>query len=205
MNYSILIANRLAEILDRKEISVGQFAQLMNKSKSQVSTWFKGSTNFTLDTIQAIEAVLEEPLICVTSESQLHIGAETPLTRSGKRYVRSLPSKPNAMVDCQAPALTEKQRDAKRNMPQVKALTEASQRAKKELEDPVTKELWNRAWRRTKRNASKHGSPTDTKGKYKVPRFLHYFVRKSLLSNKPLSYYYPELLTSSPADVLNLS
>jgi len=202
MNYSVLLADRIAEILDKKGISSGQFAQMMNKSRSQVSKWLKGETNFTLDTIQAIEEVLDEPLICVTSDSELHVEAETQSSRSDKHYSRSLPSKPNVRVDCQAPMLTNQQRDAKRNMPQVRALTEASQQTKMELEDPVTKQLWTRAWSTAQRNAYKHGSPKDAQGRLKVPKFLHYFVRKSLLSNKPLSFYYPELLTSSPADVL---
>lgn len=204
MNYSELIANRIAEILDKKGISSGQFAQMINKSKSQVSIWLRGETNFTLDTIQSIEEVLEEPLIYVTSDSKSCNESEVRVT-SNKRYSRSLPSKPNVTIECQAPSLTVQQRETKRNMPQVKALVEASQRTKKELDDPVTKELWMRAWKIAQRNASKHGSSTDAKGRYKVPKFLHYFVRKSLLNNKPLSFYYPELLTSAPVDVLNKS
>ncbi len=237
--YSEHIAYRLAEILDRIGITDYQLAQMMGKSRSQISAWLKGDANLTLSTIQAIEEVLGEPLILITSDANLSSAQSSteaghapsvpssgaacpsvssspanrlvsatpeaehaPASNASRRYRRQLPSKPNKSVECQAPTLTAEQRQSKRELPQVLALSAASQQAAAELANPVLKELWKLAWKKALRNVGKHGSDTEFGGRYKVPHILLHFVRKSLLRGKPLSVYYPDLLTTSPEDVL---
>lgn len=215
--YAELIANRLAEILDQKGLTDYQFAQLMGRTRSQISAWLKGESNLTLATIQAIEEVLDEPLILVTTDASQPVekpsqrAAAAPVTSTpatidadpeSQFYYRTLPSNPDKKVRCRRPSLSASQRLQKQELPQVQALKDASRIATQELSDSVRYQLWRAAWIKSDRNAKKHGSGRDQKGRLKVPRFLSYFVRKSLLAGKPLSFYYPALLNDSPDSVL---
>lgn len=65
MELSVAIANRIYEILDAKDMSQKDFAQLMGKTETEVSRWLSGTHNLTLATICKISAALGEDVIKV--------------------------------------------------------------------------------------------------------------------------------------------
>ncbi len=54
----MLIANKIAKILERRGIQKKQFAQMMGVKPSVVSLWLSGTHNFTLETLAKIEYAL---------------------------------------------------------------------------------------------------------------------------------------------------
>ena len=63
VNLNIDIANRIADILQRKEMTQREFASLMGKRESEVSRWLTGSHGFTTKTLAKMASVLGEDII----------------------------------------------------------------------------------------------------------------------------------------------
>ena len=73
VHFNYEIADRIARILKDKEISQKEFAELMNKSESEISKWLSGTHNFTIETIVKISLALKENVICVTEEPNIKL------------------------------------------------------------------------------------------------------------------------------------
>lgn len=63
VNLSFEIADRIADILKRQNLSQRDFAKKIKRSEAEVSRWLSGTHNFTLATIAKISAVLGESII----------------------------------------------------------------------------------------------------------------------------------------------
>jgi len=68
IDHSFAISDRITEIIERKNISQRQLAELLGKKESEVSKWLRGTHNFTLKTIAKLEAVLQESIISTSSK-----------------------------------------------------------------------------------------------------------------------------------------
>ncbi len=65
VSWSMLISDRLADILCRRGMSQKDFARGMGRSEAEVSRWLGGTHNFTLATLAKISQYLGEDLIRV--------------------------------------------------------------------------------------------------------------------------------------------
>ena len=65
VNLSFEIADKIAEILKRQNMSQREFAKKIKRSEAEVSRWLSGTHNFTLSTIAKISAVLGEKILKV--------------------------------------------------------------------------------------------------------------------------------------------
>lgn len=64
----MLIAIKLADTLEAKKLSQKRFAELMEKSESEISEWLSGNRNFTVDTLSDIGDCLG---ICLLPNSDM--------------------------------------------------------------------------------------------------------------------------------------
>lgn len=65
VNLSFDIADKIAEILSRQNMTQRDFAKKIKRSEAEVSRWLSGTHNFTLSTIAKISAVLGEKIVRV--------------------------------------------------------------------------------------------------------------------------------------------
>lgn len=65
VDLSFRIVNRIHDILEEKGLKQKDLAQRLGKNESEVSRWMRGTHNFTIDTLIAIENALGEPVISV--------------------------------------------------------------------------------------------------------------------------------------------
>jgi transcriptional regulator with XRE-family HTH domain len=68
IDHSLAVADRINEILVRKNLSQRNLAERLGKSESEISKWMRGTHNFTLKTIARLEADLGEPIFAVASK-----------------------------------------------------------------------------------------------------------------------------------------
>jgi transcriptional regulator with XRE-family HTH domain len=68
VDLSFEIADRIFEILTKKNLSQRDFAKLLGKSEAEISKWMRGTHNFTTKTIAKIEVILGESVIEVTGK-----------------------------------------------------------------------------------------------------------------------------------------
>ena len=57
------IANRIYDLLQKKNLTQREFAALMGKRESEISRWLTGTHGFTTSTLAKISAALGEPVI----------------------------------------------------------------------------------------------------------------------------------------------
>lgn len=67
VDLSFRIVDRIHEILQSKGLKQKDFAAIMGKSEAEISKWMRGTHNFTIDTLLAIERNLDEPILMVYS------------------------------------------------------------------------------------------------------------------------------------------
>jgi transcriptional regulator with XRE-family HTH domain len=65
------IVDRIHEILQIKNLSQKELADLLDKKESEVSKWMNGTHNFTLKTLVRIEDVLGVPIIKVINKEKV--------------------------------------------------------------------------------------------------------------------------------------
>lgn len=65
VSLSFKIVDRIQEILDDKGLKQKDLALRLGKKESEISKWMRGTHNFTIDTLMAIEDALGEPIIAV--------------------------------------------------------------------------------------------------------------------------------------------
>lgn len=59
----MIVAARIEDAMAAMELNQKQFAQLMGRSESEISSWLSGERNFTLDTLTDISIVLRTNLL----------------------------------------------------------------------------------------------------------------------------------------------
>lgn len=65
---SFLIVDRIHEILVQRNLRQKDLAIMLGKSEAEISKWMRGTHNFTIDTIVAIEEALQAPVLQVYHE-----------------------------------------------------------------------------------------------------------------------------------------
>lgn len=60
---SFRIVDRIHEILKEKGLKQKDLAMRLGKSEAEISKWMRGTHNFTIDTLVAIENALDAPII----------------------------------------------------------------------------------------------------------------------------------------------
>lgn len=65
VSMSFAIVDRIHEILTTKGWKQKDLADKLGKSEAEISKWMRGTHNFTIDTIVAIEAALGESILKV--------------------------------------------------------------------------------------------------------------------------------------------
>jgi transcriptional regulator with XRE-family HTH domain len=73
IDHSFAIVDRIDAILQRKNISQRDLAEMLNKKESEISKWMRGTHNFTLKTIARLEAVLGEPILAIMPQKPQRI------------------------------------------------------------------------------------------------------------------------------------
>lgn len=63
----VAIANRVYDILEKRNMSQKDFAKLIGKTETEVSRWLSGTHNLTLATICKISVALNEKIIMVAN------------------------------------------------------------------------------------------------------------------------------------------
>lgn len=65
VDLSFLIVDRIHSILQERGLKQKDLAAMLGKKESEISKWMRGTHNFTIDTISAIENVLGQPILQV--------------------------------------------------------------------------------------------------------------------------------------------
>ena len=65
VDWSFKIVDRIHEILKEKGLKQQELALRLGKKESEISRWMRGTHNFTIDTLIAIEDALGEHIIAV--------------------------------------------------------------------------------------------------------------------------------------------
>ena len=65
---SFQIVDRIQEILVVRNLRQKDLALMLGKSEAEISKWMRGTHNFTIDTVVAIEEALQAPVLQVYHE-----------------------------------------------------------------------------------------------------------------------------------------
>ena len=65
LDISFKISNRIAELMQSRNLSRKQFAEALGKRPCEVTKWLSGQHNFTISTIAMLSAFFEQPIIIV--------------------------------------------------------------------------------------------------------------------------------------------
>lgn len=65
VDLSFLIVDRIHTILEEKGLKQKDLAHMLGKKESEISKWMRGTHNFTIETISAIENVLGTTILQV--------------------------------------------------------------------------------------------------------------------------------------------
>ena len=67
---SFQIVDRIHEILVARGLRQKDLALMLGKSEAEISKWMRGTHNFTIDTVVAIEESLQAPILQVYHEME---------------------------------------------------------------------------------------------------------------------------------------
>ena len=65
LDISFKISNRIAELMQARNLSRKQFAEALGKRPCEVTKWLSGQHNFTISTIAMLSAFFGQPIISV--------------------------------------------------------------------------------------------------------------------------------------------
>lgn len=68
VSLSFQIVDRIHEILVARGLRQKDLAMMLGKSEAEISKWMRGTHNFTIDTVVAIEEALQAPVLQVYHE-----------------------------------------------------------------------------------------------------------------------------------------
>lgn len=100
----MLVAAKIADALNVKGISQRRFAEMIGRSKSEISAWLSGDRNFTLDTLSDIEACLGIELLNVSSIRTARVSKDSSRIKVKKSNVRAV-YKRNESFGCEITAV----------------------------------------------------------------------------------------------------
>ena len=86
VDMSFAIVDRICDILEAKGWKQKDLAERMGKTEAEISRWMRGTHNFTLDTIAAIQTALGERIIDVPI--MIITPKETPYSDVPSGYTR---------------------------------------------------------------------------------------------------------------------
>ena len=69
VSLSFQIVDRIHEILVERSLRQKDLALMLGKSEAEISKWMRGTHNFTIDTVVAIEEALQAPVLQVYHEA----------------------------------------------------------------------------------------------------------------------------------------
>jgi len=70
---SFRIVDRIHDILEENGLKQKDLAKRLGKSEAEISKWMRGTHNFTIDTLVAIETALEAPILQVYHDKKYPI------------------------------------------------------------------------------------------------------------------------------------
>lgn len=96
VDISVEIADRILDILERKNMTQRQFAEKLGKSESEISGWLTGTHVFTTKTIAKIEVALGDKIITIKDDEKIPVVNisflyKAPVPNYGKKRISSLP------------------------------------------------------------------------------------------------------------------
>lgn len=65
VDLSFMIVDRIHAILEERGLRQKDLAVMLGKKESEISKWMRGTHNFTIDTVSAIESALGAPILQV--------------------------------------------------------------------------------------------------------------------------------------------
>ncbi len=68
VSLSFQIVDRIHEILVERSLRQKDLALMLGKSEAEISKWMRGTHNFTIETVVAIEEALQAPVLQVYHE-----------------------------------------------------------------------------------------------------------------------------------------
>ena len=71
VDLSFQIVDRIHEILVEKGLKQKDLALLLGKKEAEISKWMRGTHNFTIDTLVAIERALQTPIMQVIHQEEV--------------------------------------------------------------------------------------------------------------------------------------
>lgn len=86
----MIVAARIEDALAERDMTQKEFARLMGRSESEISSWLSGERNFTLDTLTDISIVLRTNLLPFAMDESLVESANSQPTSaaSSRRSAR---------------------------------------------------------------------------------------------------------------------
>ena len=69
VSLSFQIVDRIHEILVERSLRQKDLALMLGKSEAEISKWMRGTHNFTIDTVVAIEEALQAPILQVCHDA----------------------------------------------------------------------------------------------------------------------------------------
>lgn len=81
----MLVASKIADTLKAKNITQKRFAEMMGKSKSEVSEWLSGDRNFTIDTLSDIKKYLGVDLLNISYMQTAQVSKDASRIKVAKK------------------------------------------------------------------------------------------------------------------------
>ena len=72
VDLSFQIVDRIHEILTEKGLRQKDLALQLGKKEAEISKWMRGTHNFTIDTLVAIEQALDAPILQVVGQEEVY-------------------------------------------------------------------------------------------------------------------------------------
>lgn len=70
IDFNIGVVNRIFDLLEERNLSQREFANLLGKNEAEISRWMQGTHNFTIKTIRLIEKRLGAPVLKVVKHKK---------------------------------------------------------------------------------------------------------------------------------------
>ncbi len=71
IDLSFQIVDRIHEILAEKGLKQKDLAMLLDKKEAEISKWMRGTHNFTIETLVAIDRALQAPILQVIHQEDV--------------------------------------------------------------------------------------------------------------------------------------
>ena len=84
----MMVAAKISNALKNKGISQKEFAKMLRKSESEISSWLSGDRNFTIDTLTEVSEALDISLLDTEAQTTCTFSVHTLLP--GKRQEASV-------------------------------------------------------------------------------------------------------------------